>query len=126
MKIFRAFNICIIFITSLFALTGCTFLQENIQLQFSRKTPLPSISYSTLVAGAAREDITPPPGMPLAGYSIWANNSKGFRTRLYARAVYLKDSQGTSVAVVQCDLLSGSLLLNRRVAELIADKTISE
>ena len=40
-----------------------------------------------------------------------------------ARVIYLKPATGRPVALVQCDLLSGSLILHHRVAELIALKT---
>lgn len=106
-----------------FMLTGCAFVSQSVQLEIKRVEPLPPSPVSFLMAGAAKEDITPPPGMPLAGYSLWANDAKGFRTRLYARAVYLKSATGAPVALVQCDLLAGSVLLNQRVAELIADQT---
>ena len=43
----------------------------------------------TPMAAAVGVDITPPPGMPMGGYSIVANNGRGFRTRLKARVVYL-------------------------------------
>ena len=103
----------------LLILTGCA----SIQLEMSRQTPQQNTANTVLLAGVARADITPPPGMPLGGYWIESNYSKGFRTRLYARVLYLKPVSGRSVALVQCDLLSGSLFLNHRVAELIAKET---
>jgi neutral ceramidase len=103
----------------LFIFTGCT----SIQMEMTRQIPQQNMANTGLLAGAAKADITPPPGMPLAGYSITANYSKGFRTRLYARVLYLKPASGRSVALVQCDFLTGSLLLNHRVAELIAKDT---
>jgi len=77
----------------------------------------------TFVAGIAETGITPPPGMPLAGYSKLAVKSEGVRTKLMARAIYLKTPDSPSVALVQCDLLSGSLVLHHKVAERIAKKT---
>lgn len=106
----------------LFMVTGCSFT-NTIQIETVRQTPLQDIPNKTLLAGAAKADITPPPGMPMAGYSMWANYGKGFRTRLYARVLYLKSVSGRSTALVQCDLLTGSVLLNQRVAELIAGET---
>lgn len=107
----------------LFILTGCSFCKHNIQLDINKLSPLPSTNNISLLAGAAKADITPPPGMPLGGYSMWANYGKGFRTRLYARVIYLKPESGRAVALVQCDLLTGSILLNHRVAEIIAKET---
>jgi len=103
----------------LFIFNGCT----SIQLEMSRQIPQQNTTNTGLMAGAAKADITPPPGMPLGGYSLMANYSKGFRTRLYAHVLYLKPASGRGVALVQCDFLAGSLLLNHRVAELVAKET---
>ncbi|MAC14300.1 MAG: hypothetical protein CL539_06420 [Alcanivorax sp.] len=78
---------------------------------------------STAKAGIAERDITPPAGIPKFGYSAWAKDADGFRTRLKARAFYLKGPGQTPLAIVQLDLGSGSLVLRHRVAELIADHT---
>ncbi|MEY2570456.1 MAG: neutral ceramidase, partial [Acidimicrobiaceae bacterium] len=72
-----------------------------------------------LLAGAAQVDITPPPGIPKAGYSANAHTGIGFRTRLRARAVHLR-SGTTSIAIVQCDLLGGSSVLQHLVADALA------
>lgn len=82
--------------------------------------PLPR--HDGLLAGAAEVDITPPPGMPKAGYSSNAHLGDGFRTRLRARVVHLR-SGATSLALVQCDLLGGSSVLHHLVARQIADLT---
>ena len=75
-----------------------------------------------LLAGAAEVDITPPPGMPKAGYSKNAHDGTGFRTRLRARVVHLR-SGTSSVAIVTLDLLGGSAVLQRLVARSIAEHT---
>lgn len=75
-----------------------------------------------LLAGAAEVDITPPPGMPKAGYSANARTGNGFRTRLRARVVHLR-AQASSVALVQCDLLGGSAVLQHLVARRVAAST---
>jgi neutral ceramidase len=75
-----------------------------------------------LLAGAAEVDITPPPGMPKAGYSKNAHDGTGFRTRLRARVLHLR-SGTSSVAVVTLDLLGGSTVLQRLVAQDIAERT---
>ena len=56
------------------------------------------------VAGVHREDITPLPGMALGGYSIDGKIARGFWTRLYARALYLKDANGTPLVLISTDL----------------------
>ncbi|ABW68164.1 neutral/alkaline non-lysosomal ceramidase N-terminal domain-containing protein [Desulfosudis oleivorans] len=85
--------------------------------------PASGVAVAGLSAGLARVDITPPPGIATAGYSLMAEVSRGFRTRLYARAVYIEDSAGGKVALVACDFLSGARLLHHRVAELAAPAT---
>ncbi len=75
-----------------------------------------------LLAGAAEVDLTPPPGMPKAGYSSNAHLGNGFRTRLRARVVHLRAGT-TSLALVQCDLLGGSAVLQHLVAGAVADST---
>jgi neutral ceramidase len=100
--------------------TGCG---STINLQVRQATPLPSERNTTLLAGVGRADITPRPGMPTAGYATNGNTGMGFRTRLYARVIYLKPVDKRPVALVQCDLLAGSELVHRRLAEMVARKT---
>ena len=91
----------------------------NVHIAYDPPRSLPS---NILLAGASKVDITPPPGMPLAGYSSNAYFAKGFRTRLYARVIYLK-SDNVAIALVQCDLLSGSSLVQKKVAQLVSHST---
>ena len=77
---------------------------------------------SSLLAGAVETDITPPPGMPKAGYSANAHDGAGFRTRLRARVLHLR-AGGSSIAWVACDLLGGSQVVQHLVAQAIADRT---
>lgn len=88
-----------------------------------RLEPLASRTIEQPVAGVAQRDITPPIGIPKFGYSTWARNSDGFRTRLRVRAYYLRAPGSTPVALAVADLGAGSLLLHHRVAELIAPHT---
>jgi neutral ceramidase len=75
-----------------------------------------------LLAGAAEVDITPPPGMPKAGYSANAHDGNGFRTRLRARITHLRQGRA-SLALVQCDLLGGSSVVQHLVAQAVAERT---
>ncbi|MFE8071055.1 neutral/alkaline non-lysosomal ceramidase N-terminal domain-containing protein [Marinobacteraceae bacterium S3BR75-40.1] len=76
------------------------------------------------VAGAATVDITPPPGvLPRAGYATWSTIGQGFRTRLKARAYYLRDTDGDAQLIMQTDLTSGSRILHTRLGELLAGDT---
>ena len=85
-----------------------------------RPDPLPVVE--GLLAGAAEVDITPPPGLPKAGYSANAHDGVGFRTRLRARVTHLR-AQRSSLALVQLDLLGGSSVLQHLVAEAVAERT---
>jgi neutral ceramidase len=85
--------------------------------------PAPEIPHvDGLLAGAAEVDITPPPGMPKAGYSSNARDGNGFRTRLRGRVLHLRAGVA-SLAIVQCDLLGGSAVLQHLVADAIANDT---
>ncbi|WP_281649045.1 neutral/alkaline non-lysosomal ceramidase N-terminal domain-containing protein [Parendozoicomonas sp. Alg238-R29] len=107
-------------ITALFLLTGCSSVSHLTIQQPEAVTPRLE---STMMAGVSSVDITPPPGLPMGGYSMMANKGKGFRTRLKARTVYLNDGQGKSMALIQMDLFAGSLLLQHQVASAVAEKT---
>lgn len=84
--------------------------------------PRPLEPVEGLLAGAADVDITPPPGLPKAGYSANAHDGIGFRTRLRARVLHLRTSEA-SLAVVACDLLGGSAVVHHLVARAVADDT---
>ena len=82
-----------------------------------------AVAASRAMAGMAVVDITPPIGMPKFGYSAWARDADGFRTRLKARAFYLQGTEGEPMALVQLDLGAGSLVLHHAIAERIAAHT---
>lgn len=85
-----------------------------------RPEPLPDVD--RLLAGAVRVDITPPPGMPKAGYSSNAHDGCGFRSRLRAHVLHLRCGT-SSIALVQCDLLGGSSVVQHLVADAIRERT---
>jgi neutral ceramidase len=88
-----------------------------------RPRPTPELPHQDeLLAGAALVDITPPPGLPKAGYSANAQTGEGFHTRLRAAITHLRMGR-SSVAIVQLDLLGGSPVLQHLVAEAVADRT---
>ncbi|MFZ5563190.1 MAG: neutral/alkaline non-lysosomal ceramidase N-terminal domain-containing protein [Thermodesulfobacteriota bacterium] len=120
----RRFSKCVPVLVAVLAvfITACAPRLQ--QIRIDRPAPLTAASPAGgLRAGLARVDITPPPGIATAGYSLMAEVCRGFRTRLYARAVYIQDDDGREVALVSCDLLSGSRLLHHRVAELAGPVT---
>lgn len=88
----------------------------------SPATPRRLERVESLLAGAASVDITPPPGMPKAGYSSNAHDGEGFRSRLRARVLHLRNG-GASIAIVHCDLLGGSSVLQYLIADAIAERT---
>lgn len=93
------------------------------EIQVANVEPLPARDQQQFLAGIAVRDITPPIGIPKMGYSAWARDADGFRTRLKARAFYLKPVSGEPLLVLQADLPASSLVLQRRVAELVATRT---
>jgi len=106
--------------TSTLCLSACSSVK---QITVNQPIPAQVAKTGTPTAGAISVDVTPPPGMPMGGYSIMANSGKGFRTRLKARVIYLNDGQGNSTALVQTDLTAGSLLVQHKVVESVAKKT---
>ncbi len=80
----------------------------------------PAVAAGRFRAGVARVDITPIPGITMAGHSIVGQIARGYWTRLQARAIYLEDAQGSGLALVQCDLWAISAGLSDRVAEILA------
>jgi neutral ceramidase len=77
----------------------------------------------TFRAGFGRVDITPPPGFGLFGYGPEGKRARGYRTRLYARAMVLENAAGQAVAVAVADLDVISTLLQRRVALQVLEAT---
>lgn len=92
-------------------------------LEFKRKPASPWQGDGQFWVGAAAADITPPPGIPKGGYASWARTGEGFRTRLKARAFYLKDARGSALLILQVDLHAGSTLLREQVAQAVAAVT---
>src|SRR5690242_19185025 len=109
-------------LAALLCATGCA----SWKIDVPRYTPPPPAASGRFVAGAARIDITPPPGIPLGGHSIGGKISRGYWTRLSARAFYFRDESGQSLALVSCDLFAIPAGLHARVAYLLAtEKHIS-
>lgn len=78
--------------------------------------PRPRPDAPALLAGIGRADITPPPGPAMMGWGPEGRQAKGYRTRLYARALVLEDRSGERVALVVADLNGIGGILHRRVA----------
>jgi neutral ceramidase len=69
--------------------------------------------------GAARADITPPPGASTFGHAPDSRVSQGYWSRLYCRAFVFVPAGDTPLAMVSCDLGAISTLLQRSVAALV-------
>lgn len=117
--VFRTYFI-VSFICMVFIACGPT---RTVDVLIEYEPPACPEPEATLMAGAAKVDITPPPGMPMAGHSSLSCSGKGVRNKLMARAIYLKPVKGRPIALVQVDLLSGSLIVHHKVAELAAKET---
>jgi neutral ceramidase len=96
--------------------------EDRIQITVEQRRPLPPVGSATMMAGSGIADITPPPGLAKGG-SPSTNVATGVRSRIKARSFYLRDKSGNAVALVQLDMLAGSLLLHHKVAEIVAQQT---
>lgn len=80
--------------------------------------PVPRVG--GLKAGFGRADITPPPGVGLNGNGFEGQQARGYRHRLYARALVLESAAGERVALVVADLGQVSATLHRLTAARIS------
>lgn len=80
---------------------------------------------ANFVAGAAKRDITPPPGFPMGGYSVDGKVARGHWMRLYARAFYFQDVSGRQLALVSCDLFAIPRGLHAKVSQALAPKGLA-
>jgi hypothetical protein len=70
-------------------------------------------------AGVATVDITPAPGIWMAGYSVRTCAAEGVGLALHAKALALADEGGTRAVLVTLDLLGVTASLAARVAETV-------
>lgn len=73
-------------------------------------------------AGFYRVDITPPIGTPMGGYAARRGASKGIHDSLYARAVSLRDENGSWI-VISLDLARVDKRLRERIAKIVEKET---
>src|SRR5262249_1003042 len=69
--------------------------------------------------GAAKMEITPPPGFPTGGHGPAGAIARGSWSRLWARAFFFKQPGGPAVVLVSCDLFAVPLRLNAKVWDQI-------
>ena len=110
----------ILLTAALVLISACS---QKQQFTFEQPDDANKSSSDHFIAGVGIRDITPPPGIPRAGYALWSTTGEGFRTRLYARAYYMQGNNGQPYAMIQTDLMAGSRILLARVAELVNETT---
>lgn len=99
------------------ALLGCTSLQNR-----GLASPTPDLRKREpgwLLVGAARVDVTPPPGPSMFGHGPDARVADGYWSRLQCRVFVLETHPEDRIALVPCDLHSVSAILHREVAERV-------
>jgi neutral ceramidase len=90
------------------------------RIRVQRTAPRARTPAGTFRAGAAEVDVTPHPGLPMAGYSLAGQIGRGFLGRLLARALVLEDPAGSVVAFCVLDLMSASRYVLEKTATLTA------
>ncbi|MBI3318735.1 MAG: neutral/alkaline non-lysosomal ceramidase N-terminal domain-containing protein [Candidatus Omnitrophica bacterium] len=108
----------------LFFLSGCAFFASS---PVPPKSPLEEVRHqihlqgaAQITAGAARVEITPPVGTPLAGHSKRQGRpSQGIRDPLYVRALVLSDGEDTAVFIC-ADLLVFPSPMARRILKEVS------
>lgn len=78
------------------------------------------------MAGAARLDITPQLGVPLAGYGtgVAKERARSPQGRLFANVLVIADANGSQVALVSADLHAGFRYLVEQAAALLAERGV--
>jgi len=81
-------------------------------------TPLAPVVEGAIEVGAAKADVTPPPGSSLYGHGPGARVAIGHWTRLYCRAFFLESAQARQqpLVIVACELPQISTVLAQRIA----------
>src|SRR5256885_17045452 len=103
--------------------SGCGIASHDLQLPSPTSAGPAPAALPGLRAGFGRVDITPPPGVGLAGNGPEGRRAAGYRVRLYARALLLEDRTGERVAFVVADLAQVTPNLHRLTALHIRDST---
>lgn len=100
------------------ALAGCTVKTSSAPTSI----PDPEKPWGErVVAGVARADITPPPGLSLLGHGPEGRVAAGTLLRLYCTAFVIGRGH-EAIALLPCDLQAPSLELQRRIAKKVHAK----
>jgi neutral ceramidase len=78
------------------------------------------ITDGRFLVGAAEVDITPPVGVPLAGYIARKGNSAGIHDPLQAQALFLQ-CESSKLLILTCDLIGIDLNITTQIRSEIAD-----
>jgi neutral ceramidase len=78
---------------------------------------------SGYIVGAAKADITPPPGFPTGGHGSAGAIARGSWSRLWARAFFIKQKDGPAVVLVSCDFFAEPLGLTAAVWRMLTEQT---
>lgn len=105
---------------ALTAVASCGWNQQALPAPVS---PAAQTGTGSLRAGFGRADITPSPGVGLAGNGPEGLVSTGYRHRLYVRALVLEDPAGERIALVAVDGAHVSANLHRLAAERLVTET---
>jgi neutral ceramidase len=97
---------------------GCSTLEPSAGISGTVPKPGPAPASSSFQVGAARVDLTPIPGVGMS-YNQAGKVSRGFWTRLHARAIYLRDKGGRAIVFVSVEVPAIPNGLRDRVAELV-------
>ena len=84
-------------------LSACAWMEPHLHIEGSVQEPNWSNPGTVFKVGAARVDITPIPGFAMS-YKFDGRVSRGFWTRLYARAIYFEDKNGKAMVFVSCEI----------------------
>src|SRR5690349_4218284 len=95
-------------------LAGCSYT-----IRVPSYTLLPVVQTPRFIAGVAKAEITPPPGIPLGGHGPGGRVARGQWMRLYARAFYFQDVNNHVLTLVSCDLFSLPAGLRAQVLEIV-------
>src|SRR5262249_34575331 len=97
-------------------IAGCGSHAPTWEIEGRLSPVLPIPSDRQFQAGLGKVDITPPPGVGLAGNGPEGARGGGDRKRVYAPIVGPQDASGELLALVTADLPHVSALLQREVA----------
>lgn len=111
-----------VLLASALLMAGCGYNEIPLSAPVS-EPPVPPGGEAPLYAGLGRADITPPPGPGLYAYGPEGREARGYRNRLYAKALVLEDAEGERIALVVADLGVISVALHRSAADRIVEST---